>query len=42
MVKSISGSTTTAANFRADVVVSGTINATDLSFVKSRSGTTLP
>jgi hypothetical protein len=32
----------TAANFRADVAVSGAINATDVGLVKSRSGFSLP
>ncbi len=37
-----SGAPVTAANFRDDVVVSGSINATDIVFVKSHSGTSVP
>ncbi len=37
-----SGAAVTAANFREDVVVSGSINATDVSFVKSHSGSSVP
>jgi hypothetical protein len=32
----------TASNFRSDVNVNGSINAADISLVKSRSGTALP
>ena len=39
--KAATGSAT-ATNFRADAVANGTINASDISFVKSRAGTTLP
>ena len=31
-----------AANFRTDVNVNGSINASDIGLVKSRSGTALP
>jgi hypothetical protein len=41
-VKSFSGATVNAANFRNDIIVSGGINATDVAYVKSRSGTSLP
>jgi hypothetical protein len=37
-----SGIPVTAANFREDVVVSGSINATDVSLVKSHSGSSVP
>jgi subtilisin family serine protease len=37
-----SGVPVTAANFREDVVVSGSINATDVSLVKSHSGSSVP
>jgi hypothetical protein len=37
-----SGVPVTAANFREDVVVSGSINATDIGLVKSRSGSSVP
>ena len=40
--KANSGVPVTGANFTADVVVSGTINTTDVAFVKSRSGAILP
>ncbi len=36
--KALSGSSTTSGNFRADVNVSGLITASDITFVKSRSG----
>ena len=42
LVKSQSGQTAGASNFRADVIANGIINATDLSLVKSRSGSLLP
>jgi hypothetical protein len=41
-VKAQSGVPVTAANFRADVVVSGAITASDIGLVKSRSGATVP
>jgi hypothetical protein len=37
-----SGAAVSAANFREDVVVSGSINATDVSLVKSRAGFGVP
>jgi len=37
-----SGAPVTAANFREDVVVSGSINGSDVSLVKSHSGTSVP
>ena len=37
-----SGQPVTASNFREDINVSGSINATDVSMVKARSGTALP
>ena len=40
--KAQSGVAVTAANFREDVVVSGSINATDVSLVKSHSGSSVP
>jgi hypothetical protein len=40
--KGQSGLPVTAANFREDVAVSGSINASDIGFVKSRSGASLP
>ena len=40
--KGQSGQTTTAANFRTDVNVSGSISAADVALVKSKSGTILP
>jgi len=42
MVKSQSGNAVTAANFRDDVTADGSLNATDISLTKSRSGTGLP
>ncbi|MGI8436019.1 MAG: dockerin type I domain-containing protein [Chthoniobacterales bacterium] len=43
LTKSLSGQTVGAGNFRADVNVSGAqINATDIAFVKSKSGGSLP
>jgi hypothetical protein len=42
LVKSQSGQTLGASNFRADVNANGSINATDVSLVKSRSGNVLP
>ncbi|CAN5513801.1 hypothetical protein BH20VER1_BH20VER1_03670 [soil metagenome] len=42
LVKSQSGQTAGASNFRADVNASGSINATDISLVKARSGNVLP
>jgi hypothetical protein len=41
-VKSQSGQAPGASNFRADVNANGSINATDVSLVKSRSGNVLP
>ena len=41
-VKSQSGQTVTASNFRTDVNATGSINASDLGLVKSKSGTQLP
>jgi hypothetical protein len=41
-VKAQSGVPVTAANFRADVAVSGGITASDVGLVKSRSGQALP
>ena len=41
-VKSKSGQTTDATNFRADIVTNGTINAGDVGLVKSKSGNALP
>ena len=41
-VKSKSGQTTDASNFRTDVNVSGGINASDIGLVKSKAGTGLP
>ncbi|MGI8437307.1 MAG: PKD domain-containing protein [Chthoniobacterales bacterium] len=38
-IKAISGSTTTAANFRSDVSANGAINGTDVSLAKAKSGT---
>jgi hypothetical protein len=40
--KAAAGTTSSAANFRADVVPNGNINATDISVVKARAGTQLP
>ena len=40
--KSRSGQTVDATNFRSDVTVNGSINASDVSLVKSKSGTALP
>ena len=40
--KSNSGVPVNAANFKADVVVSGDINSSDISLVKSRSGSSVP
>jgi hypothetical protein len=37
-----SGHPVTASNFRNDITVSGSINATDVSGVKLKSGTALP
>jgi hypothetical protein len=37
-----SGQFATSSTFRNDVTVSGTINGSDVSIVKSRSGTALP
>ena len=37
-----SGMPVSAANFRNDVVVTGSINGTDVSLVKSRSGFSVP
>lgn len=41
-VKSQSGQSATAANFRNDVNTSGSINASDIGQVKTQSGTSLP
>jgi hypothetical protein len=41
-VKAQSGTPVTAANFRADVAVSGAITASDIGLVKSRSGQSVP
>ncbi|MBV9008400.1 MAG: dockerin type I repeat-containing protein, partial [Verrucomicrobia bacterium] len=41
-VKSQSGQTLTATNFRDDVTVDGFLNSADISLVKARSGTALP
>jgi len=41
-VKSQSGQTTGAGNFRADIAVNGTINAGDVGLVKANSGHSLP
>jgi hypothetical protein len=41
-VKAQSGIPVTAANFRADVAVSGGITASDIGVTKSRSGQTVP
>jgi uncharacterized delta-60 repeat protein len=41
-VKSKSGQTTDATNFRADVAVNGSIGASDIGLVKSKSGNVLP
>ena len=40
--KSASGHTLTASNFREDVMVNGMVDSSDLSVVKSKSGTALP
>ena len=40
--KSLSGQTTTAANFRADLNTDGIINSADIALVKSTSGSGLP
>jgi hypothetical protein len=40
--KSLSGQTATSSNFRADFNVSGSINATDVTIAKTRSGSQLP
>jgi hypothetical protein len=42
MVKANSGLPVTGANFRADVIATGVINATDVSVTKSTAGNTLP
>ena len=42
LVKSNSGQTTTASNFRTDVNASGSISATDVSATKAASGSSLP
>jgi hypothetical protein len=42
LTKSQSGLPVSADNFRADVNPNGSINATDVSLVKSRAGTGLP
>jgi hypothetical protein len=41
-VKSVSGQTTGAGNFRADIAINGTINAGDVGLVKSKSGNHVP
>jgi hypothetical protein len=41
-VKSLSGQTTGASNFRADIAINGTINAGDVGLVKSKSGNHVP
>ena len=41
-VKSKSGQTTDATNFRADVAVNGSIGASDIGLAKSKSGNVLP
>ena len=41
-VKSKSGQTTDATNFRADVAVNGSIGAGDIGLTKSKSGNVLP
>jgi hypothetical protein len=41
-VKSKSGQTTDATNFRADVAVNGSIDAGDIRLTKSKSGNVLP
>jgi YVTN family beta-propeller protein len=41
-VKSNSGQTANATNFRSDVVVSGIIGASDIGLVKSKAGNTVP
>jgi hypothetical protein len=40
--KSNSGQATDGANFRTDVTVNGVINSSDVSTVKSKSGTAFP
>jgi hypothetical protein len=40
--KAGAGQLVTTENFRADVVANGQINATDVSIVKSSTGTNLP
>ena len=40
--KQQSGALVTAANFREDVVVTGSINGTDITTVKSQSGKSVP
>ncbi len=41
-LKSFSGQTLTATNFRGDVNLSGTFSAADVALVKSKAGSTLP
>ena len=41
-VKSVSGQTTGAGNFRADIAINGSINAGDVGLVKSKSGNHVP
>jgi hypothetical protein len=41
-VKGASGAPLAQANFRANVAVSGTINASDTAIVKSNSGNSVP
>ena len=41
-VKSLSGATVDAANFRTDVNVSGTLTGSDISLVKASAGHTVP
>ena len=42
LVKSVSGATTNAANFKSHIAVNGSIGASDIGLVKSRSGTSVP
>nr|MBA2431872.1 hypothetical protein [Chthoniobacterales bacterium] len=42
LAKSLSGQTTTGANFRNDVNINGVINAADIGLMKANSGTGLP
>ena len=42
LIKSASGATASAANFRSDIIANGMINGTDVSVAKSTSGNSLP